>query len=234
LGATLSDGCCHANANRKCDRSIILSVKDYDFAQAFARAATQAFGKVDQCNIRFSQNRYVVKVNSVLFYNLISKGLDSFLPIVYKYPSSFIRGFFDGDGDATTSISKGRLKFCVRVTNSNMQYLRVLDRLLRQFFGISGHIRMAHSAGYKRVIAGRLALFRDPVYSLKIDGIDQLARFATTVGFEIVRKQQKLDDAIRLVRGHGSRVAAQHWLRLYDKKNGRWIKKTAVMDQSSV
>jgi len=71
----------------------------------------------------------------------------------------------------------------------------------------------------------RRVIFRDPVYVLKIDGLDQLSRFAMSIGFEIARKQKKLEDAIELVRKYGSAVAAEQWLRLYEKKNGRWKQK---------
>jgi intein-encoded DNA endonuclease-like protein len=231
LGATISDGCCYANAKRISDRSVILRVKDYDFAKAFADAAAKAFGKAKCYKVCYSQGRYGVKVNSLLFYNLISKGVDSFRPVIYKYPSSFIRGFFDGDGDVTTSVSKGKLLFCVRATNSNMQYLRLLDDLLRRFFDISGNIHLAHSSGHQAVFERRHVVFKSPVYVLKIDGIDQLSRFAASIGFEIRRKQQKLVDVIRLVRGHGSRMAAMKWVRLYEKKNGFWTRKDLSVDQ---
>lgn len=90
VGATLSDGHCFAHPRNRAYRAIILSVKDYGFALAFATAAKRLFRKQGNYTVSYTQERYHVKVTSVMLYDLISAGIDALRSVVERYPASFI------------------------------------------------------------------------------------------------------------------------------------------------
>jgi intein-encoded DNA endonuclease-like protein len=202
-------------------------VRDYDYALAFASSAARIFGKSESYHIAYRQGRHRVEVNSLSLHDLISKGIETFCDVVYEYPASFIRGFFDGDGDVTTSLSKGRLHVCLRVTNSNKELLLFISDLLLRFFGITSYFRQIRKGPRIDCVEGRKVRFKKATYQLKIDRLEQLALFAKRIGFKIERKQEKLTDATRLIKRYSSWGATEHWLELYEKKNGFWKRRAS-------
>lgn len=233
VGATLSDGHCFAHPRNRAYRAIILSVKDYGFALAFATAAKRLFRKQGNYTVSYTQERYHVKVTSVMLYDLISAGIDALRSVVERYPASFIRGFFDGDGGVTTIVSNGKLSVLLRATNSNRSLLLYLTELLQYSFGIHGRVMQVATGPLTEMIGSRRVQFNLPAYELRIDNLRHIQEFGKRIGFAIGRKQQKLLDAASLIQDYGSGVAAQKWLQLYEKRSGQWTKRDMVVSSIS-
>jgi intein-encoded DNA endonuclease-like protein len=228
IGAILSDGHCYANPRKQSDRSIILFVKDYDFAMAFATAISRSFGKQGHYAFAINQGRYFVKVNSVMLCDLIAGGIESVRAVIENSPGTFIRGFFDGDGGVTATVSKGKLDVCLRATNSDQSLLLYILDLLQRYFGIHSSVGLATTGPRVEVIGKRRVQFILPTFELRIHHLSHVEKFGKEIGFAIGRKQQKLVDATRLIQQYGSRVAKEKWLQFYVKKNGRWIRKNSA------
>jgi hypothetical protein len=76
---------------------------------------------------------------------------------------------------------------------------------------------LRHSRRHRRFVLS--------TFGLRTDCLRQIRESGEKIGFAIGAKQQKPVAATDLIRDNGSRGAAQKWLQLYEKRNGRWTKR---------
>lgn len=151
----------------------------------------------------------------------LRKPLYESAPFIEKHPASFIRGFFDAEGSAIITISRGRLSAGVSASNTDLRLLRYISRLLRGSFHIHSSITVQRKP-WRTVIHGKPVQFKKTVFGLRVRRMWGVQVFASKIGFASARKQMALEEALALIRAHGSREAAFYWSRNYKKIGTRW------------
>lgn len=193
IGTLLSDGDrCLDGYNHR----LGLQVTDRDFAEAFGQCLTKVLGKEEPYAPYWSQSqqRWIVRVCSILLYTFLDRPLQELKPYIEHCPdcvAAFLRAFFDGEG----CISKRELK----VYNTNRELLLYIQSLLRQYFGIetTGPHRSA-KAGYRfrDPRNGKTYESRKPCYYMYVP-VRWLRKFQCQIDFTINWKKRRLIDAIR-------------------------------------
>ncbi|GBC72096.1 hypothetical protein HRbin02_01889 [Candidatus Calditenuaceae archaeon HR02] len=195
IGAKLGDG--YEKLEGEYRYTIVLAVKDYDFAEEFGRCAAITFGRDRPYKPRWDKylKRWVVKVRSKALYEILRKPIDMerIRPYIEHYEKSvvmFIRGLADAESDVGKD---GR----IRIYNTNKLILEYAAELLAKP-GI-------HSKIYNRkmntgvIIKERYYLRRKSIcYVLQIHQKISIMRFKDLIGSSIKRKQirlGKLNDA---------------------------------------
>jgi len=170
---------------------LTLRVVDYDFAEAWGRAAAIATGKAqpykplpikEDYSKKFGHKpRWQVAFCNVLLFQILDKN-DPWkayeLLELYSYPEATLSGFFDADGWASK-------KAYVYAENTNYDLLLMMQEL-------AGTINI-HSKVYAKKNKGG----RRQKYILVIYKKDSVINFYRKVGFKIRRKQAKLINLMR-------------------------------------
>lgn len=73
-------------------------------------------------------------------------------------------------------------------------------------------------------------VMRRTSYSVIIRRLDDVKRFAKQIGFSILRKAKKLDDALSIIRLFKAKGRPAEWNRLYSKQNGEWVRRDLSLD----
>jgi len=145
--------------------------------------------------------------------------------VTWPYPKEFLQGVFDG-GVGVGMCVKRRPEFrvMVKLTNSDLDVLDFARRLLTNL-GIecSWPPQRKDRRGDVVSICGRECVLKRDCWELWMRKRESVERFAALINFRIERKRRVLEDAIRILREHeSSRERVSAWLRLYEKRSGRW------------
>ena len=170
-----------------------LEVSDYDFAEEWGRRLAEALGRSKPYTPRWDDNhqRWVVKGNSILLYNLLKGAKEDpwiLMPYLVKYPEEACRGFFDAEGGANAD------KYEVHADNTDLRIIQLFRALLEKI-GIQCSIREKR---YENDVfispkTGKCYHRNKPIcYRIAIHGKENILRFAEGVGFTIARKRAEL------------------------------------------
>ena len=105
-------------------------------------------------------------------------------------------------------------------SNSDREFLEFSRELLSNLGFHPGTIRLNKSAGE---ITNLGKATRDN-WVMNLSRFDEIRSLARVVGFADGVKQNKLEDAIRLILGFGNKIAVVEWKKRYRKVNGKWIR----------
>jgi len=225
IGANIGDGCTLTD-----DWIVKLEVTDRDFAEAFNSSMAALFSRKTPNKIltkRFKVKRlpmYVVRYACKALVELLRLPLRKLLEIAFRFPRDFLRGFFDAEGHVEVS---GTKIFSMRVgaTNTNRMLLLRIRRMLKKKLGISSNINRKRPAGSVMVIRGRTFALRRTSYELIISSRESVEKFAQEVGFGILRKSQKVKDALFIIARYEAKDRSDGWKRLYRKVRGEWVRR---------
>jgi len=187
LGATLGDGTWRKRGTKT---EILLRVRDYDFALAYARCYNVIEGKRNGEPVKphFSDKSkfWIVSITSITLYNLLEPfkilKIKKFVEANVDTISAFIRGFFDAEGTCLNR-KYNRGVYC---SNKNRKLMRYIKKLLK---GIGIESKLLRRS--MKTSKGRLT----HIWILKIHG-KYIKRYADLVGFEIKRKRDILQEII--------------------------------------
>ncbi len=224
LGAWIGDGWADENDGGK---RMLLKVRSYDFAEEFADCAAKILHKTDSYWVRRVHDKhgrwYLVKVTSFQLYEFVNRPLEFLVEAIESFPDKFLRGIFTAEGNPQVSIQKRggpRLEVGLTVSNSDYELMRVLKRLLTNSALHPGALRLNTRAGTRT----NLGIATSDVWVMNLSRLDKVEVFARTIGFADAVKQDKLEDAIRLIREIGHKAAAAKWTERYRMVNGVWIR----------
>ncbi len=208
---------------------IRLSVRDADFASHFNGAIAQVLERERPNKVRLEAREdkdgavfFRVRYSSIQLAEFLDRNLSSTRQFVEVHPADYLRGFFDSDGSSTPNIERGRLYLRILGSNTNLETLNYVKKLLLERFSIASSIYIDREAGYSSLVYHKVVIKRKTLYRLSISRQDSVRAFAESIGFSIKRKQCVLDDGLRLVEAYGSREATRHWHELYEKVGRRW------------
>jgi len=224
LGAWIGDGWADESDGGK---RLLLKVRSYDFAKEFADCAARILGKTDTYWVRrvVAKNGkwYLVKVTSLLLYDFVNGPMDELERVIGFFPRGFIRGIYTAEGNPSVSIQstkRPRLDVGLCITNSDLPMLNTVRNLL-QVGGFSpGKLKIDREKGEST----NLSVAKRAIWQFNLSKLGDAERFAKSIGFADSEKQGKLEEAITLVRRHGSFVAASRWRMLYQKVSGTWVR----------
>jgi len=185
-----------------------LKVKDWDFANTFSRALEKVLDK-KYLPRRKGEYYWVVVGVSALKY-IASTSLWKI--IAYMFPSEFLKGFFDGDGGVNIGVSTKQFIVFIHCANTDSELIDFVEKLLKRM-GISPH-------------KYRVQRKSKDIHTIYITSKQDIEKFTYKIGFNIKRKQEKLEDALKILKSYGTgKRAIEEWMKLYFKRKGRWIKK---------
>ncbi len=211
IGTALTDACRSTTAK--------LRVKDRDYAEKYAQKLSKITGKKYQIS-KTKDGRYVVYHNGTTIRYICKINLWKI--IAYIYPNEFLKGAFDGDGGPCVSPSKGKLYIAITIGNSSIEFLKFVEYLLK-LKNIHCHWRKVRKENEEIIIKNMKVKVKE-TYQLVIYRKNDIKKYTQQIGFEIKRKQQKLQDALTLLQKYDTKTAAEKWKKLYKKINGRWTK----------
>ena len=215
-----------------CKRSdeVVLRVTDLDFALTFREALRAATGMEYGVRWDESERRWIVRLRGSPLRYIARAGLWS--AVGYCYPREFLRGAFDGDGFVEVTASK-EFAASIGLASSNLKLLDFAQWLLKERYGIGARRRVDKEEGEDEIKGQRVRVKRTE--RIEFGGSKRnlwmLETFASEVGFSIGWKREMLEDAIRVLREHGTgRRACRKWRELGyvkldpSKPKSRWVK----------
>lgn len=232
IGANLGDGC-----TLEKNWCVKLEVADLGFAETYNNYMAKLFSRPRPNRIlvrRFNAERlpiYIVKYSSKQLAKLLLLPLNKLLKLAFVFPREFLRGFFDAEGHVGVGVSKYLVLF-VGAENSNKPLLLRIMRLLKLALGIESLVHRKRREGSVKIIRGNAFTMKQSSYSLIIGRIDDVKKFAASVGFSIHRKIQKLKDALWIFDIAPPEDRPIIWKQLYCKDRGEWLRREAMPSQS--
>lgn len=223
IGANKGDGCTMAKSG-----IVKLEVTDMDFAQAFNANMVALFSraKPNKILVRRRVGRlpmYIVKYFSRQLVHFLRQPLKKLLELASAFPREFLRGFFDAEGHVDVTATKS-LQISVDAENSNRWLLLRVQKLLNHLHMFS-RIDRKREAGSVKVIRNKSFMMKQTSFSVVISRLDDVKRFAKMIGFSILRKANKLDDALSIIRLFEAKNRPAEWKQLYSKENGEWVRR---------
>lgn len=198
-----------------------LRVRDYDFADRAAACLSRIIRKPKQARVD-RKRFFVVRIWSRLLFEYLSDW-DSIRETSERFPADFIRGFADAEGTSAVSVYTSsklnfrKFGFYIVLVNTDKALLEYIAHLLMTKFEISSNIFLErkHFRMWSKL----------PCYRLTINRRVDQRRFATSIGFQIRRKNQKMLDALRLLDSYKPQRAAIEWERLHEKRGRNWVRR---------
>jgi intein-encoded DNA endonuclease-like protein len=195
IGTILSDGCRNFDNDKK--YSLILSVKDKEFAEEFGKCLAKVLGKNKPYKPYWNESskQWVVVGRSFLLYKFLNKPLEElklFIEHSKDCVGAFLQAMFDGDG----SIHKYRR--ILKLHNTNKELLSYVQYLLRKYFNINAtgpHLEIRKNT-IRRFPNGKISKTSEDCCCLYLC-TDSLLNFYKGINFTIKRKQQRLIKAIK-------------------------------------
>lgn len=215
-----------------------LEVTDFDFASTFNVNMATLFSRTNPNTIptRNEVGRlpmYVVKYSSKQLAQLLRLPLRKILELAFAYPVEFLRGFFDAEGHVDVRASGEGFSISAGVENSNIRLLRRIKQILLTLCQIGSVINRKRKAGSLKVIRGKAFRMRKTSFTLMINRLDDLQKFAKQIGFSITRKNQKLEDAFSIVAKYRPKERAEKWAQNYLKLRGEWVNRKSHSSNES-
>ncbi len=193
LGVLKGDACLYKSRNRRNKPWFIymiqLGVRDKEFAEYFLDNLEKIFSRRVKI-IQYYDDRnklfYRVAMRSKIFYEwYVSKSEDEIFEIGKSYPSAFIKGVFDSEGNLSYNKNYPLLRIC----SSNSRLIQEIQLWLKKFYDIISKISVRSSK--EQVINGRLCMFKKDIYILKISNKRHIEAYFKHIGTSISRKQMR-------------------------------------------
>jgi len=234
LGVMKGDGF-RTSYRRQGKEEIRLGVRDADFAAHFNEAVARVLERERPNKIRHEPRKdedgavyFRVRYSSIQLAEFLDRDLSSTRRLAEAHPADYLQGFFDSDGSSTPNLNRGRLYLRVLGSNTNLETLNYVKKLLLERFSIASSISIDKETGYSSLVYHKMVTKRKTLYRLSVSRQDSVRAFAESIGFSIKRKQCVLDDGLRLVEAYGSKEATRHWRELYEKVGRRWRRREPV------
>jgi len=231
IGVVQGDGDLHLHfpATRRSGRVIRLRAKDKEFVEKFALATTKLLGKNEPYKVGFERGQYSACAYSYYLYEFLKKPLEELKPFIEAFPLEFVKGVMDSEGCVQVNTWRWKnwetLIVKITMTNTNLKLLLYIQELLSRCLNIRSRIKRSYKKGSKFERNGKIFVRNKDAFDLVIGTINDVKLFASRIGFSILRKQQKLFDAIRIIEScNKGKERTKEWLKLYKKEKGKWIK----------
>lgn len=180
IGTLLSDG--SVTKKKSYVYAIQLKVKDREYAEKFSRCVSKVIGKAYKKPRKLNDGRWEIRYSSAAFYEWWRKqNLETFRKYIEESEETmkaFARGFMDGEASSSGS--------CISVTNTNLEILRYLKKVLEKVGVRTGKISKTIEKGTEVIIKGKKYKANKSIYSLYVNKRD----FISTIGFTIKRKNK--------------------------------------------
>lgn len=226
LGVLFGDGAIsHHKKNH--DYCIHLGAIDKEFVEKFSFCISKVLGKskaypvhvcksgLFEANIRSKELYFFVKS--------LKEDFEKVKPFAERFPAEFIQGLADSEGCPGISASS---QFVVNVSVANSTNLELLEYskyLLEKHFRIHSRINLTKTPGMSdSIIDGRLITRTKNLYLLSIGEFSSTKEYCSKINFSIIRKKQKLEDAIKIKEKFCASQRIQEWEKLYYKVGTRW------------
>lgn len=164
-----------------------LVCKDQDFINAFVESARKVTGRKIQMH-RKRMKYYQALVYCKALCLFLNEPLNELTHTIDKYPSEFLRGFFDSEGGVYL---EGQQTFRVRAYNSDKPLLEYVAQVLREKFGIVSSIWINVKAGRQCTFGSKIVQTTKNCYVLQVVRKINVKKFMREIGFSIARKKQK-------------------------------------------
>lgn len=225
IGAFLGDGSFVEDSDYH--HHVKLAVRDEDFADSFNESVSKILGrKPNKLTVTHNIGSvyYESKYSSRSLGLFLKQPVERFRHILDAYPGPFLRGLFSADGCAAVTAENAGLRVEVVLGNSNPRILRVAESLLWAQYQIHSKTYLTRKSGTTWMHRGKRVILRKDAYLLRIQRGRDVRLFVAKIGFEIRRKQEAIENAIRLIDTLGRVRALEAWKSLYIKKGFRWQK----------
>lgn len=179
---------------------ITLRVKDYDFAEEFGRCAGIANNHSSPYKpYLLSSGFYCVIFSNFMLYHLLKHSRENpwiLMPYLKPYPAEACRGFFDAEGNPHFNGY-----YCyIKASNDNIELLKMIAELLKSL-DVSTKIYEEKIKQKTMIINGRTTHRNvDKRFILVTQRKEDTIKFYEKVGFTIKRKQEKLKQAMTILR----------------------------------
>jgi len=220
IGIVLGDGYTAEDQGRGI---IGLTNKDRNLLEYFLLCIARVFNCLSAGRITKGTRYGTLKatVGSTLLMLFLQKPLAQLAPFIEKNPAHFIRGFFDVEGCAVVTTSGERLRVGVKASNSDIEVLQYISKLLREKFHLASNINVERRP-WQTTIRGQVVEFKKTVFRLQVNKFSHVEVFSREIGFSSVSKQKILEDALAILRRVRGKKAVDYWLRDYVKAGFRW------------
>lgn len=186
LGVIFGDGSVSKEGH---SYSITLRVIDKDFTEAFRKAMSKVLKRDGRIVYDKRRSHYKLRFHSIAFGEWFkATPKNDLLKLASRYPKDFLRGFFDSEGCAY--IDKAYKKHPrIVLVNASEELIKHTQNLLKDMNILS--TSAIRPAGQKSLLRkeNRWITQKQPMFTIKIDQEDSVARFFYNVGFTIKRKQ---------------------------------------------
>lgn len=178
---------------------VSLHAKDIDFLNEFNRCICILLNKNKPYTL-VSQSKGKIRVECSCkgLYDYLRKPLDEHKAIIEasnETATGFLKAMFDGEGGAYYNLKQGKLdRPSVRCYNTNLELLEYIKQILYTKFGIIATISKLYDDGY----TGSDGCVRKASYHIGISRYNDIVNFYRYIGFIIKRKQNKLEEIIKL------------------------------------
>jgi intein-encoded DNA endonuclease-like protein len=224
IGVLFGDGTLK-NEKKNYQYKFILRTKDRDLAEYFSNQISKLNFpcgykiRTENGFLRKGGKGYVVSVSNKMLFHFLSKEAEYLMNYVKEYPADFIRGLFDSDGFTIISCGKNfRVGF--GIVNTNIKILKFVKNSLRDNFGITSKIYPKIKKGHKVKMWGKIYTANETVYGLTSSGLNNVKKFLRFISSSIIRKREKLEDAVYIIENFPTNLRVSEWLKMY-KKEGR-------------
>ena len=229
IGVYMGDGSIYRGGGNAFLR---LQAKDKEFVEFFAINCEKLLHRRPSLNLT-ARGLYEARIASKSLCDFLEHGLQRLDPLIEKHPSSFIRGLADSNGSAlvTTTRMRAHPRFFVQVvvaTSTSIRLLSYTRTILRECLGLKATL-VYKGKPRPNVYKNKLFRSKKRVFDLRISRFGDVKRFSRVVGFELARKQEKLDAAIAVQERFGSgQDAVKEWTRRWEHGTTEWILKKGV------
>jgi DNA endonuclease len=138
---------------------IRLCVRDVDFAIPFNEAIAHVLERERPNKVRLEAREdkdratfFRVRYSSIQLAEFLDCDLNSTRQFAEVHPADFLQGFFDSDGSSTPNLNRGRLYLRVLGSNTNLETLNYMKRLLLERFRIASSIYIDKEQGYSSLV----------------------------------------------------------------------------------
>jgi DNA endonuclease len=190
IGVKMGDA--SMSVNRHHNYMIKLRVIDKEFAEEFSRCLSVILRRSPP-RVKWHEKTHAwhTQLSSVLLQNLLKPPLEQLNQVIEhskNCTSAFLRGFFDSEGWV--------YQFQLGVANTNKATIDYVSYLLDRKFQLRVYgPRLKSKGGRMVVIKGKLYHANKDCYALLVDR-SSLSAYQSTIGFTIIRKQQRLASAV--------------------------------------
>jgi len=225
IGVLFGDGCASIDKKNH-DYCLQLSSIDKEFVEKFSICVSKLLGKEKNYPVHRSKHIFTANIRSKELYQFVKEIKNDFekaKPFIESGPVEFIQGLADSEGHPTVSAAK-EFKIKVTVANSaNLALLQYTQDLLIKFFNIKSTSRLTKRAGVTdSVIEGRKITRTKNVYLVETQTKTDTKKYYEKIGFNIYRKQQKLQYAIQITETYSIKQQQKEWTKKYIKVGKQW------------